>query len=182
MGVIMDEAYTVFETTWGWMGVVQGRRGIKRIVLPLPQRDLVIASIEQEHPRARPGHTRLNKITERLKAYFRGNPLSLSTDLDVRGHSPFCVAVWKSAQTIPWGTPKTYQWLSNQINPGRKSQRAVGGALGRNPFPLIVPCHRVVRSDRALGGFSAPGGISVKRKLLELEGVKFDQEGRVILV
>jgi methylated-DNA-[protein]-cysteine S-methyltransferase len=76
---------------------------------------------------------------------------------------------------IPRGKTATYGWVAKQI--GTKGVRAVGNANARNPLPLVVPCHRVIRSDRTLGGFG--GGLEMKRRLLEMEGVKFDNKGRV---
>lgn len=78
---------------------------------------------------------------------------------------------------IPWGRVSTYYRVASKI--GKPSAaRAVGNALARNPFPLVIPCHRAIRSDGSLGGYA--GGIEMKRKLLELEGIEFDSRGRVI--
>jgi methylated-DNA-[protein]-cysteine S-methyltransferase len=77
---------------------------------------------------------------------------------------------------IACGKVMSYGDLARKIlAPG--AQRAVGTALGRNPFPLIIPCHRVIRSDGSLGGFG--GGLALKLELLQLEGVEFDEKGRV---
>ena len=78
--------------------------------------------------------------------------------------------------SIPRGWISTYRRLSNHIgNP--KGARAVGNALKNNPFPIIIPCHRVIKSDGSLGGFQ--GGMKMKRALLEMEGIEFSAEGRV---
>jgi methylated-DNA-[protein]-cysteine S-methyltransferase len=81
---------------------------------------------------------------------------------------------------IPFGQVRTYGWIAGQLGrPG--AARAVGSALGSNPLPLIVPCHRVVCSNGSLSGFSAPGGQALKRFLLEHEGVVFSTQGRVVI-
>ena len=175
----MGETYTVLETTWGWIGVVEGSRGVKKVVLLVPEQHELVERVRQEFPGAVRTPAGSKRVEKEFKDYFAGEAVSFTAQLDWTGHSPFEVAVWRAAKTIPRGSTKTYRWLSNQIK-RPKAQRAVGGALGKNPFPLIIPCHRVVRSDRSLGGFSAPGGTAVKRRLLELEGVGFDDKGRVV--
>lgn len=88
---------------------------------------------------------------------------------DMRRHSPFCQAVWKACAEIPRGQVRTYGWIARRIGkPG--AARAVGRALGMNPFAPTVPCHRVVGADGNLTGFSAPGGIKAKKRLLRKEG------------
>jgi O-6-methylguanine DNA methyltransferase len=80
----------------------------------------------------------------------------------------FCRKVWKACAGIPKGQTRTYGWIARRIgHPG--AARAVGQALARNPFAPAVPCHRVVGADGSMTGFSAPGGIRAKRRLLEAE-------------
>tara|TARA_B100000965_G_scaffold139889_1_gene116464 strand:- start:1037 stop:1312 length:276 start_codon:yes stop_codon:yes gene_type:complete len=81
----------------------------------------------------------------------------------------FQIKVWKYLLKIPKGKVKTYKQVAIAIN-RPKSARAVANACGKNPYAPKVPCHRVIRSDRTLGGFSAPGGTNVKKKLLKKEG------------
>ncbi len=89
--------------------------------------------------------------------------------LDLRGHTPFAVAVWLKALEIPRGEVRAYGWIAAEI--GRpKAVRAVGTALAHNPVPLVVPCHRVVRSDGSLGQYSL-GGPDAKRTVLAAEGL-----------
>lgn len=87
---------------------------------------------------------------------------------EMKKYPPFQQAVWKACMRIPEGETRSYKWIAEQIGkPG--AARAVGAALGRNPFAPLVPCHRVIKSDGTLGGFSAPGGLKAKAKLLEKE-------------
>jgi len=83
--------------------------------------------------------------------------------------SQFQIKVWKYIKTIPKGKVKTYKQVANGINKP-KSARAVANACGKNPYSPKIPCHRVIRSDGSLGGFSGPGGIKKKKKLLKKEG------------
>lgn len=83
-------------------------------------------------------------------------------------YPPFHQKVWKECLKIPAGETRTYGWLAKKVGrPG--AARAVGQAMAKNPFAPLVPCHRVVRSDGGLGGYSAPGGVSAKRAMLEKE-------------
>ncbi len=88
---------------------------------------------------------------------------------EMKKYTPFQRAVWKACMMIPEGQTRSYKWIAEKIGrPG--AVRAVGSALGKNPFAPVVPCHRVIRSDGALGGFSAPGGPRAKARLLKREG------------
>lgn len=87
---------------------------------------------------------------------------------EMKKYTPFQRAVWKACMSIPKGETRSYKWIAEKIGrPG--AVRAVGGALGRNPFAPVVPCHRVIRADGGLGGFSAPGGVETKLRLLQKE-------------
>lgn len=97
-----------------------------------------------------------------------------------KSSTPFQQAVYDVLTTIPAGSVLTYTQMAVAIGRPRAS-RAVGQALARNPHPVTVPCHRVVRSDGSLGGYSGVGGPSAKRALLEAEGVSFRADGRVAL-
>ncbi len=88
---------------------------------------------------------------------------------EMKRYPPFYRKVWKAAANIPKGQVRTYGWIARKIGrPG--AARAVGQALGKNPFSPHVPCHRVVGANGAMTGFSAPGGIAAKRRLLKKEG------------
>jgi len=100
-----------------------------------------------------------------LKEYFEGRRKEFSVELDIVG-SKFDVMVWSALRSIPYGEVRSYKWLAKQIG-NLNAYRAVGRALSRNPLPIFLPCHRVVRADGGLGGYSS--GVDVKRFLLRLE-------------
>jgi len=102
-----------------------------------------------------------------FRAYFAGHRVDFPDRLDFSGATPFQHLVWQAARLIPYGETRSYSWVAGQIGKP-DAARAVGQALGRNPLPIIVPCHRVLAAGGGLGGFS--GGIKVKRFLLSLEG------------
>lgn len=113
-----------------------------------------------------------------LKNYLAGAEVGFPLDeLDLSCITPFQEKVLRMEHCIPYGKVSTYARLAEKVgNPA--AARAVGNALARNPFPLVIPCHRAVRSDGSLGGFQ--GGIELKRSLLEMEGVIFDSTGYVL--
>ena len=85
--------------------------------------------------------------------------------------TPFQIKVWKEIAKIPKGKTKTYKEIAIKIG-HPNSARAVANACGKNPYPLIIPCHRVIRSDGSMGGYSGKGGVKIKRFLLKKEGIK----------
>ena len=109
---------------------------------------------------------------EGIQAVMAGGACDLrDVPLDQRGIDAFRRTVYAATRDIPAGTTRSYGELARAI--GREDPQAardVGAALARNPFPVIVPCHRVVAANGALTGFSAPGGLATKRRMLELEG------------
>jgi len=109
---------------------------------------------------------RFDDLTARFRAYFSGQRITFPDRLDLSPATPFQYGVWQAARLIPYGETRSYAWVANQIKRSLAT-RAVGQALGKNPLPIIVPCHRVVASDGGLGGFS--GGLKMKRSLLSLE-------------
>jgi methylated-DNA-[protein]-cysteine S-methyltransferase len=112
----------------------------------------------------------VREAIEGIVAVMAGSSHDLrSVPLDERGIDDFRRAVYAATRDIPAGTTRSYGEVARAI--GRQDgARDVGSALARNPFPIIVPCHRVVAANGALTGFSAPGGLETKRRMLELEG------------
>jgi methylated-DNA-[protein]-cysteine S-methyltransferase len=88
----------------------------------------------------------------------------------MKAHSPFYQSVWRACAEIPKGQVRTYGWIAKRIGKP-KSARAVGMALGKNPFAPMIPCHRVVGADGRLTGYSGAGGVAQKRRMLRAEGV-----------
>lgn len=111
------------------------------------------------------------QIIEEFAGYFAGNLQCFSIPLNMQG-TPFQIAVWQALLNIPYGETISYKMLALNIdNP--KAVRAVGSANGKNPLPIIIPCHRVIQSDQTLGGYS--GGLATKVNLLKLEGLTISQ-------
>jgi methylated-DNA-[protein]-cysteine S-methyltransferase len=113
-----------------------------------------------------PSHPLLLQAQRQLEEYFAGTRRSFAVKLDPSG-TQFQNKVWNALRTIPFGETRSYGQIADQIG-SRKAVRAVGAANGRNPIPIIVPCHRVIGADGTLTGFA--GGLAIKARLLALEG------------
>jgi methylated-DNA-[protein]-cysteine S-methyltransferase len=112
-----------------------------------------------------------------MEGFLNGEDVAFALDVAHLDSCPaFQQAVLRAEHGIPRGSVSTYSLLAAHVGKA-KAARAVGTALATNPFPIIVPCHRAIRSDRTLGGYQ--GGLRMKRLLLEAEGVLFDKLGRV---
>lgn len=156
---------------------VSGDARLVRVILPEEPRKAG-RILKEDFSGAREGaHPDMNRLGQRIKAFLGGKPVAFSLDLlDLEVCYPFQRRVLPAEHQVPRGRVTTYGRLACRIGaPG--AARAVGNALSRNPFPLIIPCHRCVRENGQLGGFR--GGLAMKRKLLELEGVALDRNGRV---
>ena len=148
-----------------------------------PVKRIFLASGESETPArafpgARPGSNRaIDALRRDMERFLAGRPVTLDVELcDLDACNPFQRRVLLAEHAIPRGWVSTYGRIAEHIGAPRAA-RAVGTALGRNPFPIVVPCHRVVRANGAPGGFR--GGLEMKRRLLEGEGIRFDANGRV---
>jgi methylated-DNA-[protein]-cysteine S-methyltransferase len=107
-----------------------------------------------------------------VQRYMRGEPVDFTGTEVALDHLPeFQRRVYAACQAIPWGEIVSYGELAERVGADKGAARAVGQAMGANPIPLIVPCHRVLASGRRIGGFSAPGGAATKERMLALEGV-----------
>jgi methylated-DNA-[protein]-cysteine S-methyltransferase len=162
---------TLFETAIGVCGISWSERGIRGVQLPAAREDLTSARLRRRTRGARelPAPPYVATAIDGITALLAGEHAELSSiELDLTGIEPFDRRVAEVAREIPAGETLTYGEIASRIGaPGEA--RDVGAALGRNRFPIIVPCHRVVAANGKLGGFSAPGGTRTKLRLLEIE-------------
>ena len=163
-----------FHTLLGWMALLGSQRGVRRLTLAHPTRDAAIAAVghDGQAERSRSGKSRpawADELVRRLRAYADGEPVDFSrVPLDVSWRTAFQKKVVRACRAIDYGRTMTYGQLARAAGSPRAA-RAVGNVMASNPTPLVVPCHRVVASGGALGGFSAGEGIALKRRLLEME-------------
>ncbi len=158
--------YIIFNTDMGWLGILSSTKGLLRITLPQPSVHEVRQLLGNNINYAIWSPHLFKDLMERLRVYFNGHRTTFPDKLDLSRATHFQREVWEITRLIPYGETRSYSWVAKQI---KKPQavRAVGQALGKNPLPIIVPCHRVVASDGKLGGFSS--GVEMKRYLLSLE-------------
>jgi len=162
----------IFRTPLGWAGVAASDAGITRVILPKADRKSVERELKRVECRAASGKgvkgrsELLNQAVNLLERFFAGEDVLFDLPLDLRYYTPFQQRVWNTCAAIPYGKTRSYQWIAERIK-RPKAARAVGQAMGANPVPVVVPCHRVVTAAGRLGGFS--GGLGLKKKLLGLE-------------
>lgn len=158
--------YIIFECSLGWVGVAGCEKGLSRVVLPQPSQQAVLDILRSLLPHAEADASFFGDLPFRMHQYCAGQRITFPDKLDFPTVSPFRAAVWGLTRAIPYGEILSYAWLARQAgNP--LATRAVGQAMATNPWPIVVPCHRVIGSDGSLRGFG--GGVEMKRLLLELE-------------
>jgi methylated-DNA-[protein]-cysteine S-methyltransferase len=152
--------YDTLDTPVGPVLLAASERGLRAIdYLDHRQSDALTRGVRSP--------ARLAAARSQLEEYFDGRRTAFDVPIDLRGVGEFGARVLRAAAEIPFGQVRSYGELAREIGvPG--AARAVGNALGRNPIPIVIPCHRIVRGDGTLGGYS--GGPGIKDRLLALEG------------
>ncbi len=164
--------FALFDTAIGRCGVAWNARGITRITLP----EASDAAARQRLAHGAPDACEaapppaIAAAIERIASHVRGEPAALDAIvLDMDGIPAFHREAYEAARRIPSGHTVSYGALARSLGkPG--AARAIGQAMGKNPFPIVVPCHRVLAANFATGGFSAHGGVATKARLLAAEG------------
>jgi methylated-DNA-[protein]-cysteine S-methyltransferase len=166
----VNEQRTGFQTEWGWIELAASDNGIISIVLPGSGRT------ERRNGHKTADHSGasamamalLNQAKQQVVEYLDGQRREFSLPVDLSQGTAFQRRVWRAILRIPYGRVRSYQWVAEKVG-GKQYARAVGMALGSNPVPIVVPCHRIIAHDGSLGGFGC--GLPMKRRLLRLEGV-----------
>jgi methylated-DNA-[protein]-cysteine S-methyltransferase len=170
--------YALFDTTLGRAGIAWSARGIVAVQLPETSERETRTRLLQRFPVtvATEPPPEIQSAIDGIVALLRGERRDLSTaPLDMDGIPPFHRRVYEVALTIRPGRTLTYGAVATRLGePG--SARAVGQALGHNPFVIVVPCHRVLAAGGRIGGFSASGGRVTKLRLLNLEGAQTSEQ------
>jgi methylated-DNA-[protein]-cysteine S-methyltransferase len=166
-----SSGFALFDAPVGRCGIAWGAGGILAIELPAASEQATRRRLVRACPEARPAvpPPEVEQAIQAILALFSGAPADLSTiALDMCHVPEFERRVYELARTIPPGKTRTYGDLARELGDPALA-RDVGQALGHNPFPIVVPCHRVVAANGRSGGFSAPGGRTTKLRLLALE-------------
>lgn len=160
-----SESYA-FRTELGWMAISSSEIGICRLGLPRNTAEEAYHAINETGSSDRQYPSIFNDIVSRIIRYFAGFKVSFQDELDLSEATDFKRKVWNITRRIPYGETRSYIWVAEHFG-SPQAVRAVGQALSYNPLPIIIPCHRVIRRDGGLGGYT--GGLELKRYLLWLE-------------
>jgi methylated-DNA-[protein]-cysteine S-methyltransferase len=161
--------FSFWPTAWGPMGAVASSEGILKILLPHYSPTDLEQVLRWENPGAVRDDKPFEKLVELSRAYFNKQSIDFAQIVCVMpAPSTLSGRVLAACRKIPYGQSRSYGAIAKEIG-SPDASRAVAGALGRNPLPLVVPCHRVVYSDGRPGGFSSPGGVDLKLRMLASE-------------
>jgi methylated-DNA-[protein]-cysteine S-methyltransferase len=166
---LLDVAYATADSPFGPLLLARTGRGLVRVGLPNQDSDGLLTDLaERVSPRVLEAPSELDGVRRELDLYFEGKLDHFDLPLDWRLSSGFRQRVLRAINRIPYGQTRSYTEMARRAG-NERAVRAAGSACGSNPIPLVVPCHRVLRTSGALGGYG--GGLPMKQALLELEGV-----------
>jgi methylated-DNA-[protein]-cysteine S-methyltransferase len=166
---LLDVAYTTADSPFGPLLLAKTGRGLVRVGLPNQDADeLLVDLADRVSPRVLEAPRELDEVRRELDLYFEGKLDRFDLPLDWRLSAGFRQRVLRAINRIPYGQTRSYTEMARRAG-SERAVRAAGSACGSNPIPLVVPCHRVLRTGGALGGYG--GGLPMKQALLELEGV-----------
>jgi methylated-DNA-[protein]-cysteine S-methyltransferase len=171
---MMEQCFALFETTIGTCGIVWGARGIIGVQLPETDTGATRARVRRRYPAAgeAPPPPNVRQAIDGIIALLSGEKRDL-TDIaiDDSGQPDFNKQVYAIVRKIPPGATITYGEIAERLG-DKTLSREVGQAMGENPTPIIMPCHRVLAAGGKMGGFSASGGVATKLRLLTIEGAQ----------
>ena len=163
--------YAIFLTAWGWAGFVVDRKGLRIFILPEERKEDVLFRIRKELKcnNLLEDNRGWENLIKKVKEYFTGKKVDfIDYQLNLDNYTNFQKKILQTVKRIPYGEIRTYKETAEAAGYPR-AYRAVGNTMRNNPLPLIIPCHRVIKSDGSLGGFSGKEGIVLKRKMIGLE-------------
>jgi methylated-DNA-[protein]-cysteine S-methyltransferase len=165
---LLDVAYAVVHSPVGRLVLAGTRRGLVEIAYDSEELDSILERLAARlSPRVLEAPTRLDPVRRELDEYFEGRRLGFDLPLDWSLSAGFSQRVLRATAKVPYGQVSTYREVAAKAG-NERAVRAAGNALGSNPIPIVVPCHRIVRTGGALGGYG--GGVERKEYLLRLEG------------
>jgi methylated-DNA-[protein]-cysteine S-methyltransferase len=167
--------YALIETGIGWIGIAWSEQGLTRVQLSARDHEAtarrLLATIKGRPVEAASLPGPIAELADMLRRYGAGEAVDFSgVPVDLDGVDPFRRDIYDAARCLGFGETTTYGGLAEEAGPKGRAQET-GKALGQNPVPIVVPCHRILAAGNRIGGFSAPGGAVAKERLLEMEGV-----------
>ncbi len=164
---LLDVAYTTADSPYGPLLLARTPQGLVRIALPNEDVEATLADLAGRiSPRVLEAPARFDQERRELDDYFEGRRRAFELPIDWQLSHGFLLRARQGIAAIPYGETRTYTDLARGAG-NERAVRAAGSACSRNPIPLVVPCHRVLRSDGSLGGYA--GGLEMKERLLEME-------------
>jgi methylated-DNA-[protein]-cysteine S-methyltransferase len=170
--MMSDQGFAIFPTAIGSCGIAWGPRGVAGVQLPERTAQATRDRLRRRYPDAveAPPRSDIQQAIDAIVGLLQGEAQDLSgIALDMVDISPFRQRLYGVLRGIPAGATLSYGDLAARLGNGCTA-RDVGEAMGQNPFPIIVPCHRVLAAGGKVGGFSAPGGVTTKLRMLQIEG------------
>lgn len=163
------KSFNVYETKWGTGAVVYSRAGLAGVIFPQHNEVLLEEMVVRKFGMCRHIEERGRDLCSALERYFEGEKTRFDVAIDYGQATEFARIVYQTLKAIPYGEYLTYKELAGRCG-NTRAARAVGNALARNSVPIVVPCHRVLKSDGSIGGWSGMPGW--KERLLALEGLR----------
>ncbi len=169
---LLDVAYATVDSPFGPLLVATTPRGLVRVNLPVQDPEETLEDLAARiSPRVLEAPAQLDEVRRQLDRYFEGRLREFDLPLDWRLSKGFRLRALRAIDRIPYGRTRSYTQIAASAG-NERAVRAAGTACGANPIPIVVPCHRVLRSSGGLGGYG--GGLPMKEALLEMEGVLDD--------
>jgi len=163
--------YAIFLTTWGWAGFAADQKGLRIFILPEERKEDVLFEIREELKcnNLFEDNKGWESLIKKVKEYYAGKKVDF-TDcrLNLDNYTNFQKEILQLVKKIPYGEIRTYKEAAEAAGYPR-AYRAVGNTMRNNPLPLVVPCHRVIKSDGSIGGFSGQKDNPLKKKMIDLE-------------
>ena len=163
--------YAIFLTAWGWAGFLVDRGGLRIFVLPEERKEDVLFRIKKELKcnNLFEDNRGWENLIQKVKEYYSGEKVDFTDyQLNLDNYTNFQKKILQTVKKIPYGGIRSYKEVAETAG-YPLACRAVGNIMRNNPLPLIIPCHRVIKSDGSLGGFSGKEGIALKKKMIDLE-------------
>lgn len=166
----MKVYYSIINSPVGKLYAVRTSKGMSFLSLTRKQGEKCLRDLRKDKDfELHRNDVQFLPLRKALRRYFSGKEMKFTFPFDLFSGTPFQRKVWNAMRKIPYGETRSYKWLAQKAGSPQKA-RAAGQACGSNPLPILIPCHRVIKTDGSLGGFG--GGLHIKKRLLRIESGK----------